>query len=84
MPLVSGLGLIFCNEKYTTFLVKRSVDDLIIVVMCGTFTIFNQLSKLYRESEKNRTICKISLSGEYFSRENVANNARIVKGEKTI
>ncbi|MCM1187141.1 MAG: acyl--CoA ligase [Lachnoclostridium sp.] len=75
VSLVNGLDLIFCNGKYDPFLIKRVIDNLHIEVMCGTPTIFNQLSKLYRGTETNSTIHKMALSGECLSKE-IAINIR--------
>ena len=73
MSLVNGLDLVFYSGKYDPFLIKKTIDNLHIEVMCGTPTIFNQLSRLYRGAEVNRTILKMALSGECLSKKIAAN-----------
>lgn len=73
VSLVSGLDLVFYSGKYDPFLIKKTIDDFCIEVMCGTPTIFNQLSRLYRGTEINRTIRKMALSGECLSKEIAVN-----------
>lgn len=75
VSLVNGLDLIFYSGKYDPFLIKKTIDDLHIEVMCGTPTIFNQLSRLYRGAEINRSIRKMALSGECLTKE-IAINIR--------
>lgn len=77
VSLVNGLDLVFYSGKYDPFLIKKTLDDLQIEVMCGTPTIFNQLSRLYRGTEINRSIRKMALSGECLSKEIAANIRKV-------
>ena len=69
ISLYLGLNICFCDEKYNPSNIIELCRNSNISVLCGTPTLFRQLSLLVKRTKESLHLCAIALSGECLTKE---------------
>lgn len=75
ISLYKGLNLLFFRGEYNPIGVAQYINRYNVKVMCGTPTLFVQISNYAKRMKQQLPLCAIALSGEVLT----SKNARIIR-----